>query len=60
MVSTNLCIDSNVPSITYGYDNSDIVGMLKLYWEIEHKAFEITKDLDESESFCDVQFTGTR
>ena len=60
VVSTNLCIDGNVPSITHGYDHSDIVDTLKLFWEVEHTGFELTKDLDESESFCDVQFTGNR
>ena len=59
-VSMNLCIDGNVPSISHSYDNSDIVDTLKWFWEVEHKGFEITKDLDERESFCDVQFTGNR
>ena len=58
VASTNLCIDSSVPSGSDGYDNSDILDTLKLLWEVEHTGFEITKDLDESESFCDSQFAG--
>ena len=50
VVSTNLCIDSSVPSISHSYDS---VNTLKLFWEVEHMGFEITNDLDESESFCD-------
>ena len=60
VASTNLCIDSSVPSSSDGYDNSDILDTLKLLWEVEHTGFEITKDLDESESFCDSQFAGNR
>ena len=56
VVSTNLCMDS----ISHGYDNSDIVDTLKLLWEVDHTGFEITKDLDERESFCDIKFTGNR
>ena len=41
-VSTNLCISGNVSSITYGYDNLDIVEKFKLFWEVEHMDFEIT------------------
>ena len=60
VVSTNLCMDGTVPIITHGYDNSDIIDTLKLFWEVEHTGFEITKHLDEIESFCDAQFTGNR
>ena len=60
VVSTHLCIDSSVPSISHGYDNSDIVDTLKLFWEVDHTGFEITKDLDGKESFCYIQFTGIR
>ena len=59
-VSTNLCISGKVSSITYGYDNLDIVNTFKLFWEVEHMDFEITKELNEIESFCDVQLTGNR
>ena len=59
-VSTNLCIDGSVHSISHGYYTSDIGNTLTLLWEVEHTGFEIKKDLDESESFCNIQFTGNR